>query len=97
MMTGYGQMAIEHQRRPIGHKGYGVANWPQLDSRLELPQHPWRRVNLCGCDTMAAIRRLFKDPNPWPCRSWVGSSIQDYSKCHSQRYYIISISCQASR
>ncbi|MBW0528040.1 hypothetical protein O181_067755 [Austropuccinia psidii MF-1] len=46
-----GQMAIEHQRGPIGHKRYGVVNWPQLGSRLELPQHPWRRDNLCGCDT----------------------------------------------
>ncbi|MBW0572834.1 hypothetical protein O181_112549 [Austropuccinia psidii MF-1] len=43
-------MGIEHQRGPIGHKRYGVANWPQLGSRLELPQHPWRRVNLCCCD-----------------------------------------------
>ncbi|MBW0539296.1 hypothetical protein O181_079011 [Austropuccinia psidii MF-1] len=46
-----GQMDIEHHRGPIGHKRYGVANWPQLGSGLELPQHPWRRVNLCGCDT----------------------------------------------
>ncbi|MBW0559535.1 hypothetical protein O181_099250 [Austropuccinia psidii MF-1] len=38
------QMAIRHQRGPIGHKRYGVANWPQLGSRLELPQHPWRRI-----------------------------------------------------
>ncbi|MBW0556397.1 hypothetical protein O181_096112 [Austropuccinia psidii MF-1] len=45
-------MAITHQRGPIGHKRYGVANWPQLGSRLELPKHPWRRVNLCGCDTL---------------------------------------------
>ncbi|MBW0536302.1 hypothetical protein O181_076017 [Austropuccinia psidii MF-1] len=43
-------MAIEHQRGPIFHKRYGVDSWPQLGSRLELPQHPQRRVNLCGCD-----------------------------------------------
>ncbi|MBW0492903.1 hypothetical protein O181_032618, partial [Austropuccinia psidii MF-1] len=51
MMAGYGQINIEHQRGPIGHRRYAVANWPQLGSRLELPQHPWRRVNLCGCDS----------------------------------------------
>ncbi|MBW0590348.1 hypothetical protein O181_130063, partial [Austropuccinia psidii MF-1] len=45
-----GKMAIENQRGPIGHKRYGVANWPQLGSRVEFPQHPWRRVNLRGCD-----------------------------------------------
>ncbi|MBW0487090.1 hypothetical protein O181_026805 [Austropuccinia psidii MF-1] len=27
--------SIEHQRGPIGHKRYGVANWPQLGSRLD--------------------------------------------------------------
>ncbi|MBW0583502.1 hypothetical protein O181_123217 [Austropuccinia psidii MF-1] len=48
-------MAVEHQRGPIGHKRYGVANWPQLGSRLGLPQHPWRRVNICGCDTIKAL------------------------------------------
>ncbi|MBW0546926.1 hypothetical protein O181_086641 [Austropuccinia psidii MF-1] len=46
-------MAIEHQRGPIGHKRYGVANWPQLGSRLEFPQDAWRTVNLCGCDSLA--------------------------------------------
>ncbi|MBW0544313.1 hypothetical protein O181_084028 [Austropuccinia psidii MF-1] len=30
----------------------------------------------------------------WPCRSWVGNFIQDYSKGHSQRLYILLISCQ---
>ncbi|MBW0549283.1 hypothetical protein O181_088998 [Austropuccinia psidii MF-1] len=25
----YGQMAIEYQRGPIGHKSHGVANWSQ--------------------------------------------------------------------
>ncbi|MBW0578974.1 hypothetical protein O181_118689 [Austropuccinia psidii MF-1] len=33
-------------------------------------------------------------PTTWPCRSWVGNFIQDYSKGHSQRLYIISIRCQ---
>ncbi|MBW0558159.1 hypothetical protein O181_097874 [Austropuccinia psidii MF-1] len=33
-------------------------------------------------------------PITWPCRSWVGNFIQDYSKGHSKRLYIISISCQ---
>ncbi|MBW0583300.1 hypothetical protein O181_123015 [Austropuccinia psidii MF-1] len=33
-------------------------------------------------------------PTTWPHRSWVGNFIQDYSKGHSQRLYIISISCQ---
>ncbi|MBW0588278.1 hypothetical protein O181_127993 [Austropuccinia psidii MF-1] len=46
-----GQMAIEHQRGPIGHKRCGVANLPQLGSRLESPQHPWMRANLHGCDS----------------------------------------------
>ncbi|MBW0542028.1 hypothetical protein O181_081743 [Austropuccinia psidii MF-1] len=36
-------------------------------------------------------------PITWPCRSWVGTFIQDYSKWHSQRLYIISISCQGIR
>ncbi|MBW0522519.1 hypothetical protein O181_062234 [Austropuccinia psidii MF-1] len=46
----YGQIAIEHQKGPIGHKKYGVTIWSQLGSRLELLQHPWRWVNLCDCD-----------------------------------------------
>ncbi|MBW0525282.1 hypothetical protein O181_064997 [Austropuccinia psidii MF-1] len=29
-------------------------------------------------------------PTTWPCRSWVGNIIQDYSKRHSQRLYILS-------
>ncbi|MBW0548467.1 hypothetical protein O181_088182 [Austropuccinia psidii MF-1] len=33
-------------------------------------------------------------PPTCPCRSWVGNFIQDYSKAHSQRLYIILISCQ---
>ncbi|MBW0588945.1 hypothetical protein O181_128660 [Austropuccinia psidii MF-1] len=33
-------------------------------------------------------------PTTWPCRSWVGNFIQDYSKGHSQSLYIISISCK---
>ncbi|MBW0478516.1 hypothetical protein O181_018231 [Austropuccinia psidii MF-1] len=33
-------------------------------------------------------------PITWPCRSWVGNFIQDYSKGHSQRLYIILIRCQ---
>ncbi|MBW0569229.1 hypothetical protein O181_108944 [Austropuccinia psidii MF-1] len=33
-------------------------------------------------------------PITWPFRSWVGNFIQDYSKGHSQRLYILSISCQ---
>ncbi|MBW0529584.1 hypothetical protein O181_069299 [Austropuccinia psidii MF-1] len=33
-------------------------------------------------------------PITWPCRSLVGIFIKDDSKGHSQRLYIISISCQ---
>ncbi|MBW0590917.1 hypothetical protein O181_130632 [Austropuccinia psidii MF-1] len=33
-------------------------------------------------------------PITWPCRSWVGYFIQDYSKGHSQSLYILSISFQ---
>ncbi|MBW0490365.1 hypothetical protein O181_030080 [Austropuccinia psidii MF-1] len=33
-------------------------------------------------------------PTTWPCRRWVGNFIQDYSKGHSERLYIITISCQ---
>ncbi|MBW0476774.1 hypothetical protein O181_016489 [Austropuccinia psidii MF-1] len=33
-------------------------------------------------------------PTTYPCRSWVGNFIQDSSKGHSQRLYIISISFQ---
>ncbi|MBW0521131.1 hypothetical protein O181_060846 [Austropuccinia psidii MF-1] len=43
---------------------------------------------------MAAIRRPFKDPNPLALRELGWQLIQDYSKGHSQRLYIISISCQ---
>ncbi|MBW0498413.1 hypothetical protein O181_038128 [Austropuccinia psidii MF-1] len=35
-----------------------------------------------------------RTPTTWLCRSWVGTLIQDSSKVHSQRYSIISISCQ---
>ncbi|MBW0553203.1 hypothetical protein O181_092918 [Austropuccinia psidii MF-1] len=37
----------EYTRMPFSR--YGVANWPQLGPRLELRQHQWRRVILCGC------------------------------------------------
>ncbi|MBW0552664.1 hypothetical protein O181_092379 [Austropuccinia psidii MF-1] len=33
-------------------------------------------------------------PITWPCRSWVGNSIHNYSKGHSQRLYILPISFQ---
>ncbi|MBW0578975.1 hypothetical protein O181_118690 [Austropuccinia psidii MF-1] len=55
-------MAIERQRGTIGHKRYGMANWPRLGYRLELPQHPLRRVNLCGCDTNVTMTK--NEPPP---------------------------------
>ncbi|MBW0558889.1 hypothetical protein O181_098604 [Austropuccinia psidii MF-1] len=43
---------------------------------------------------MAAIRRPFKDPNHLALQQLGWQFIQDYSKGHSQRLYILSISCQ---
>ncbi|MBW0573950.1 hypothetical protein O181_113665 [Austropuccinia psidii MF-1] len=71
-------MAITHQRGPIGHKRYGVANWPQLGSRLELLQHPWRRVSNNGIIPAAPGPTLEEPFTPkeipleWPQRfpSW---------------------------
>ncbi|MBW0542778.1 hypothetical protein O181_082493 [Austropuccinia psidii MF-1] len=45
---------------------------------------------------MAAIRRPFKDPNHLALQELGWESIQDYSKGHYQRVYILSISCKAS-
>ncbi|MBW0572516.1 hypothetical protein O181_112231 [Austropuccinia psidii MF-1] len=44
--------------------------------------------------SMAAIRRPFKDPNHVALQELGWKFIQDYSKGHSQRLYIISISSQ---
>ncbi|MBW0513891.1 hypothetical protein O181_053606 [Austropuccinia psidii MF-1] len=43
---------------------------------------------------MVAIRRPFKDPNHRPLQELGWKLIQDYFKGHSQRLYIISISCK---
>ncbi|MBW0518688.1 hypothetical protein O181_058403, partial [Austropuccinia psidii MF-1] len=46
---------------------------------------------------MAAIRRPFKDPNHLALQELGWKFIQDYSKGHSQRLYIISISFQGTK
>ncbi|MBW0541045.1 hypothetical protein O181_080760 [Austropuccinia psidii MF-1] len=46
------------------------------------------------CSSMTAIRRPFKDPNHLALQELGWKFIQDYFKGHSQRLYIISISCQ---
>ncbi|MBW0510570.1 hypothetical protein O181_050285 [Austropuccinia psidii MF-1] len=69
----YGQMAIAHQRGPIGHKRYCVANWPQLGSRLELPPNPWRRVNLRGCDKLAQLGQIHT--------GWLIDACMDQLRC----------------
>ncbi|MBW0482615.1 hypothetical protein O181_022330 [Austropuccinia psidii MF-1] len=43
---------------------------------------------------MVAIRRPFKDPNHLALQELGWKFVWDYSKGHSQRLYIISISCQ---
>ncbi|MBW0484419.1 hypothetical protein O181_024134 [Austropuccinia psidii MF-1] len=44
---------MEHQRGPIGHKRYVVANWPQLGSRLD-----WRNTHGGGSLLMAVTPAL---------------------------------------
>ena len=44
--------------------------------------------------SMAAIRRPFKDPNHLALQELGWKFIQNYPKGHFQRLYIISISCQ---
>ncbi|MBW0575135.1 hypothetical protein O181_114850 [Austropuccinia psidii MF-1] len=48
--SGNGDMAKIPESTRKGKIGHKDMMWP-IGPRLELPQHQWRRVILCGCDS----------------------------------------------
>ncbi|MBW0518385.1 hypothetical protein O181_058100 [Austropuccinia psidii MF-1] len=73
----YDQKSLEHQRGPIGHKRYGVANFPQLGFQAVIVRHQLRRVSQPHRMTLLhLVLRQFQPENQvganWPPHIFYG-------------------------